>query len=235
MIVGIKYRAGVELPELLSCSGFPPAFTNDHERRPEHRMCVVRLAFVVHRRQDCPAVGLCAADPGFDGLRQHAGRDLDRDIRCNGPMGYQQGPRPRVEECLRESGQPFGPRGAVCRRRVARGKDHPIGVETEFGHLACGQQAVVQLRALTWRCQHEGGLGKALEVTRDESMRGESDNAVVIQGCLFEARFGCFRTQQKVAVFRPKSLGHRLEFVRRVGKRSDLADALDVGDAARSE
>jgi hypothetical protein len=62
-------------------------------------------------------------------------------------MRHQQRPRAGLEERARQSRQRFRAR-LVARDGIAGGQHDPVGIELELRDLACGQQAIVELRRL---------------------------------------------------------------------------------------
>ena len=94
------------------------------------------------------------------------------------PVRDEERARARIEERARKAGERFRP-GLVAGDGVAGGEHHPVGVELELRHFACGEEAVVELARLFRQRERKRRLRQSLDLAGDEPMGGEIDDAVI--------------------------------------------------------
>ena len=149
-----------------------PAFVDKREHGLAHRL---RAA---HR-----LIGGEAANGTCD--ERHGG------VGVHSPMGDEQRAALRIDKGACKAGKRLGALHASG-RRVARRKDHPIGVELQAGDLRGGEISIIFLaRALGWR-QQQAWLGAALELPGERAMRCEMHDPIVGQFACWLRRLTCF-------------------------------------------
>jgi hypothetical protein len=103
---------------------------------------------------------------------------------------HQKRARAGIEERARQSRQRFRPR-RLARHGVAGRQHHPIGIEFELRHLACGQEAVVAIRRRRRNSERQRRLADALDVAGNEAMGREIDHAVIGKVGVLDRRLAC--------------------------------------------
>ena len=94
-------------------------------------VCLVRLAFV-DQGQHGTTEGFCVAELLIAGSGCNGSRDkFHRGSGVDCPVGDEQGARACIDERARKAGE----RLLASGRRIARGQDHPVGIEVERGYL----------------------------------------------------------------------------------------------------
>jgi hypothetical protein len=144
-------------------------------------MGVHRLQGVIHVGEHSPPQRLRAAGLGIGGHCGESRRgEPRRRVRRDGPMRYQEGASAGIEEGAGKTRERLGT-GSLPGGGIAGGKHHPVSVELEPAHLACGQKTIVEARRLRRQGQRERRLAEPLHVACNQPVGGEIDDAVSIE------------------------------------------------------
>jgi hypothetical protein len=129
---------------------------------------------------------------------QRADHQPCRCFIAHAPMGDDERSCSGIEKGPSKPGQSFRA-WFVFRCRVAGGEHGPIGIELQLRDFAGGQEPVIVISGLIRDGQGQRWFNLALrelvQVARNQAVRREIDNAVLVELCLLDGGFSCIQSE----------------------------------------